>query len=101
MESMIKNYVQYGFKRLYDLYSVNIYKWWLKGADAFHVCFFSKELGFSVFTSLFRCSLFTSFLTRKLPCHLGGTEVVQVCGCKMVAHNHLKVFKYFCIVSLK
>lgn len=98
---MIKKYVWYGFKRLCDLYSVNSYKWWLKGADAFHVCFFSKELGFSVFTCLFRCSLFTSFLTRKLPCHLGGTEVVHVCGYKKVAHNHLKVLKYFSRVSLE
>lgn len=39
---MIENYVWCGFKRLYDLYSVNIYKLWLKGADALHVCFFSN-----------------------------------------------------------
>lgn len=41
---MIKNSMWYGFKRLYDLYSVNIYKWWLKGADAFNVCLFSKQV---------------------------------------------------------
>jgi len=40
-------------------------------------------------------------LSSKLPCHLGGTKVARVCGYKKVAHNHLNILKYFCVVSLK
>lgn len=50
---------------------------------------------------MFRSSLFICFqVGRQFPAHLAGTKVVQICGYKEVAHNYLKVLKYFCIVSL-